>query len=664
MKKVIKSMLAIAIAAFAFTSCEDVPEPYTIPGTGGGEQSEGSLPYTSSNLSDGWSLVSITEGQPWSQGSTYTQATGYQAWGGASSKSNQAVEGWLISPAFVTTGYENVKISFDNTIRYTNNVSGWEANHKVYASNDFNGTDVNTATWVELAFKPVASPYNDWTLYTSGEIQLPESMTNAEKVYIGFWFKAPATASTTWELENFKIEEGIATGDNGNENPDDGNTIGTKDAPITTAKAIELINALDEGGKSTEKAYVKGKIVKVTTNADNFAKYGNLNYYISDDGTATNQVQVYAGDGLNGAKFTSITDIKAGDEVVVYGTLYKFINKSTNAVVPEITDSYLASYTAGGGDTPNPQPDESNLEAGKYFFVYKASTNYEVYNYQPFNGNSYGYMYPTKNSTTIAEDGTLTGDEADLFTFTAVEGGFTLQDAQGQYLYMDDSHNSFQVSATQGSGNYVWSAFISSNGTATVKNVGTGKSIQYVSKYTELCPTNSGDGLPLLVKQGGKISEGGNGNPDPQPGNGTFGVLNGNVLTLTAADLGVDNGKEPGTINLVDGTKITFDGGGNSNTPKYYTTGASLRMYPKNSLTITANGKTISSVTLNCTEQSGTLCNASEEVGAQPGTVAFDGAAVNVTGINSGAVTITNSNGSSGAASQLRFATLVITYSE
>ena len=37
MKKVIKSMLAIAIAAFAFTSCEDVPEPYTIPGEGGAE---------------------------------------------------------------------------------------------------------------------------------------------------------------------------------------------------------------------------------------------------------------------------------------------------------------------------------------------------------------------------------------------------------------------------------------------------------------------------------------------------------------------------------------------------------------------------------------------------------------------------------------------------
>ena len=125
-------------------------------------------------------------------------------------------------------------------------------------------------------------------------------------------------------------------------------TIGTADAPITTAKALELINALADGGKSTEKAYVKGKIVKVATTEENFAKYGNINYYISDDGSSANQVQVYAGDGLNGEKFKSVSDIKAGDEVVVFGVLYKYVNKS-NTVVPEITDSYLVKLTEGSG---------------------------------------------------------------------------------------------------------------------------------------------------------------------------------------------------------------------------------------------------------------------------------------------------------------------------
>ena len=35
MKKVIYSMLALLCAAFAFTSCEDVPMPYDQPGEGG-----------------------------------------------------------------------------------------------------------------------------------------------------------------------------------------------------------------------------------------------------------------------------------------------------------------------------------------------------------------------------------------------------------------------------------------------------------------------------------------------------------------------------------------------------------------------------------------------------------------------------------------------------
>ena len=198
MKKILYSVMALAIAAMTFTSCEDVPEPYPTPNGGGGGNATGALPYTSANLNTGWTLQEVTAGaQPWSKGNSYAQATGYQAWDGASSKSNKAVEGWLVSPAINTVGYENVKLSFNHTIRYANNVTGWEAYHKVYASTNFDGTNASTANWKELNFKPVASPYSDWTLYTSGEIQLPSEFVGKETVYIGFWFKAPANASTT-----------------------------------------------------------------------------------------------------------------------------------------------------------------------------------------------------------------------------------------------------------------------------------------------------------------------------------------------------------------------------------------------------------------------------------------------------------------------------------
>lgn len=347
MKKILYSVMALAIAAMTFTACEDVPAPYDTPTSGGGSGS-GSLPYASANLNTGWSLVEITAGaQPWSKGPSYAQATGYQTWDGASTKSNKAVEGWLVSPAISTVGYENVKLSFNNTIKYTNNVSGWEANHKVYAATDFNGS---TATWKELSFTPVASPYSDWTLYSSGEIQLPAEFVGKETVYIGFWFKAPATASTTWELQSFKMEEGIAEATPEPE-PTPTEDLGTAEAPLTVAKALEIINGYEDSGESTTEAYVKGVIVSV----DSYnSQYKSITYWISDDGTENGKMQVYSGKGLDGADFAAKTDLNKGAIVVVKGKLKKFMQSGT--AKPEINSgSQIISIENNGGSEPTTQ---------------------------------------------------------------------------------------------------------------------------------------------------------------------------------------------------------------------------------------------------------------------------------------------------------------------
>lgn len=352
MKKILYSVMALAIATMTFTSCEDVPEPYPTPNGNGGEGGTGALPYISANLNTGWTLQVVTkDAQPWSKGSNYAQATGYQKWGDASDKSNKAVEGWLISPAISTVGYENVKLSFNHTIRYANNVTGWEAYHKVYASTSFDGSNASTATWKELSFKPVASPYTDWTLYSSGEIQLPAELVGQETVYIGFWFKAPANASTTWEVQTFKMEEGIAQN---SDNPDvPTETIGTADAPITVARALELIDGYNDGGESATDAYVKGKIVSV----DQYnSTYKSITYYISDDGSATKQLQVYSGKGLNGADFAAKSDLNVGAVVVVKGKLKKFVKG--DKVTPEINQS-SEIISIEGNENGNPTPPDT-----------------------------------------------------------------------------------------------------------------------------------------------------------------------------------------------------------------------------------------------------------------------------------------------------------------
>ncbi len=58
-----------------------------------------------------------------------------------------------------------------------------------------------------------------------------------------------------------------------------GNDLGTKDAPLTVVKALEIINALADGGETAD-AYVKGTISQVTSYN---STYKSITYYISDD---------------------------------------------------------------------------------------------------------------------------------------------------------------------------------------------------------------------------------------------------------------------------------------------------------------------------------------------------------------------------------------------
>lgn len=93
----------------------------------------------------------------------------------------------------------------------------------------------------------------------------------------------------------------------------------TAETAYTIAKAKELIDA---GKGLSENVYVKGTVSKASTSLN--ATYGSLSYYISDDGTTGNELQVYGGLSFESQKFTSVEDIKVGDVVVVYGKLKKF----------------------------------------------------------------------------------------------------------------------------------------------------------------------------------------------------------------------------------------------------------------------------------------------------------------------------------------------------
>lgn len=119
---------------------------------------------------------------------------------------------------------------------------------------------------------------------------------------------------------------------------------GTEANPYSASQALELIKA--EQFESGTKYYVKGIISKVEKFDD---RYSSITYYISDDGSSTNELQIYSGKSFNGEGFSSINDLKVGDEVVILGE-FKLFNGT-----PEVDKSSeiisLNGQTGEGGST-------------------------------------------------------------------------------------------------------------------------------------------------------------------------------------------------------------------------------------------------------------------------------------------------------------------------
>ncbi len=111
---------------------------------------------------------------------------------------------------------------------------------------------------------------------------------------------------------------------------------GTKDDPYDATSALNIINS---GTYTSDKVYVKGFISQIDD--IDTGNYGNATYYISNDGTTENQLEVYRGYSLGGAHFSSDDEIKIGDEIIVYGVITMY--NST----PEFTQGSQIYYLNG-----------------------------------------------------------------------------------------------------------------------------------------------------------------------------------------------------------------------------------------------------------------------------------------------------------------------------
>ena len=90
------------------------------------------------------------------------------------------------------------------------------------------------------------------------------------------------------------------------------------------------------------------------------------------------------------------------------------------------------------------------------------------------------------------------------FTFTEVEGGYTIQDTFGRYVYQTGTYNSFNVAADMPAEGAVWTVAIDeATGEATITNVAKSKYIQYSTSYKSYGSYADVQGVkPTLYKLG------------------------------------------------------------------------------------------------------------------------------------------------------------------
>jgi exonuclease VII large subunit len=300
MKKIANYLIALAVAAFTFTSCEDVPSPFgTVVQPDSGEEVV-IEPQGSGTKSDPYNVAGALE---------------FISGLGADVPSDKEI----YVKGFVTSIKEQFSAQYGNA-QFTMSDTKEGANTFTF----FRGLYLGNKKWVE----------GDILLAEGDEVIVCGKVVN----YKGNTPETVQNAAYTYSI-NGKTEGG------GGDTPT--SDLGTKDAPITVAKALEAINKLADSGETSVEAYVKGKISKVQSFN---SQYKSITYYISDDGTEANQLQIYSGKNIGGADFASQDDLTAGDVVVVKGKLKKFMKN--NEVTPEMNQPNEIISITKGGDTP------------------------------------------------------------------------------------------------------------------------------------------------------------------------------------------------------------------------------------------------------------------------------------------------------------------------
>ena len=444
---------------------------------------------------------------------------------------------------------------------------------------------------------------------------------------------------------------------------------GTAADPFNIAAVEKYI---DEGGSAETEIYVKGKVVSVKQGSFD-PQYGSLKYYISEDGTATNQFYVYNGyAGPNRTKFSGEDALKPGDEVVICGKVDNY-----QGTKEFLVGNYIVSLNGVGGTTTPDTPTDGyiNETFNKSFGTFTLKNIKGT----PWVIDSYGYAkatgYENTSKVTTPSESYLVSKAIDLssskgaalkFSYIlryATYNGEPTEGVKNQVLITENytgdpattKWTNITGTLTEGTDWKTWSTY-----TYDLTPYKGKKNIVIALHYA--CEAKSGTWQikELTVKEGTPTVE--PGTPDTPS---TTEGISVNGLTVTLTNSGATAGESlkvedlstlkldanPTEFTLSDGTIFKLDSNGNKTKPAYNEKAKELRIYANNIMTITGS-KNIAKIILTCTHDNNKNTDC---VGNETATIKFSGKTATYTNVFTG---------TTGGGVQLRFSSIEIVYAK
>ena len=564
MKRIANYLIALAVAAFTFTSCADVPSPFgdiVKPASGDVVVIE---PSGTGTEADPYNVAGVLE---------YISGLGADT----PSPKEVYIKGYAVELTDISASYGNA------TFTMSDNADGTANKFTVYRAAGLGNQKVTDESFIKQGDMVVVCGK-----VTNYKGNTPETVQGAAYVYSVNGNKGGGTTPAT--------------------------TLGTKDAPLTVAQALETIKALADNGTTEQDAYVTGKITKIKTADTDIAKYKNIDYIISD---GTNELTVFRGKNVDNTDFTEAGQINVGDEVVVLGKLTKYVKDGNTT--PEVAQgNYIVKLTkgSGGGSDSNLGTKDAPLTVAKAL---------EIINALADGGET--------------ADAYVKGTISQVTSYNSTYKSIT-------YYISDDGKTTNELQVYSGKGqngaDFAAKEDLSVGDQVVIK----GKLKKYVKNGKVTPEINQSSEIVTITKASG----GGN--------------TGGGEIKAAFGDLDCSN---IAAIKLSDGTTLSVSQEDGKSAPIYHESTKIIRIYARNAITINAGSKKIAKVVLDYDTYNGTAYKGNDEMYGEAGsnkiTPTKDSASVTFSNVNNSSLKVVNwlESGNSGG-TQFRITGITITY--